>query len=106
MTPEKTQNSGHNSNLIDLVNDYYAFRGLTKPDANQAYLFLVSEIGELADALVSGQGQWIRNNPERERDIAPEIGDVLMMLTVFAATQGIDPVEALKAKMRKKGFAC
>lgn len=98
-TPE-TQPGG----LVDLVQRYYTFRGLTQPDANQAFLFLVSEMGELGDALVSSQGQWIRNNPERERHIPSEIGDVLMMLTVFAAAQGIDPVEALKDKMRNKGF--
>lgn len=72
--------------------------------ANQAFLFLVSEIGELSDALVSNQAQWVRNNPDRERHIPSEIEDVLMMLTVFAATQGIDPLEALKDKMRSKGF--
>ena len=92
------------TNLVDLVQQYYDFRGLTQPDANQAFLFLVSEVGELADALVASQGQWVRNNPERERHIPSEIGDVLMMLTVFAATQGIDPLEALKEKMRRKGF--
>ena len=92
------------TSLVDLVQQYYAFRGLTQPDPNQAFLFLVSEIGELADALVADQAQWVRNNPDRERHIPSEIGDVLMMLTVFAATQGVDPVEALKDKMRKKGF--
>ena len=92
------------TNLVDLVQQYYAFRGLTQPDANQAYLFLVSEIGELADALVADQAQWVRNNPDRERHIPSEIGDVLMMLTVFAVTQGVDPVNALKEKMEKKGF--
>ena len=91
-------------NLVQLVQVYYDFRGLTQPDANQAFLFLTSEIGELADALVANQAAWVRNNPGRERVIPDEIGDVLMMLTVFAATQGIDPVEALKAKMRSKGF--
>ncbi len=91
-------------NLVELVKQYYEFRGLTQPDANQAYLFLVSEVGELADALVAGQGEWIRNNPDRERHIPSEIGDVLMMLTVFAAAQGIDPLDALLEKMRSKGF--
>jgi NTP pyrophosphatase (non-canonical NTP hydrolase) len=90
--------------LPDIVRQYYQFRGLTRPDANQAFLFLVSEIGELSDAFVEGQAQWVRNNPDRARDVSDEIGDVLMMLTVFAATQGIDPVEALLRKMEKKGF--
>lgn len=99
-----TPKIGDQTSLVDLVQQYYSFRGLTRPDANQAFLFLVSEVGELSDALVSNQAQWVRNNPDRERNISNEIGDVLMMLTVFAAAQGIDPVEALKTKMRSKGF--
>lgn len=93
------------SDLIKIVKEYYTFRGLTEPDANQAYLFLVSEIGELADAFVANQAQWVRNNPDRERDLESEIGDVLMMLTVFAAAHGIDPRDAMLNKMRRKGFA-
>jgi NTP pyrophosphatase (non-canonical NTP hydrolase) len=90
--------------LSDIVDAYYEYRGLTTPDANQAYLFLVSEVGELADALVANQADWVRNNPDRERNIEPEIGDVLMMLTVCASQLGIDPVEAMVNKMKSKGF--
>jgi NTP pyrophosphatase (non-canonical NTP hydrolase) len=90
--------------LSELVKAYYDFRGLTQPDANQSYLFLVSEIGELADALVANQAQWVRNNPDRERDISAEIGDVLMMLTVFSMEMGVDPVDAMLAKMKSKGY--
>jgi NTP pyrophosphatase (non-canonical NTP hydrolase) len=90
--------------LSEIVKAYYQYRGLTQPNANQAYLFLVSEIGELADALVANQADWVRNNPERERKIEPEIGDVLMMLTVFAMEMGIDPQDAMLAKMASKGF--
>ena len=91
-------------NIVDIVMKYYDFRGLTQPDANQAFLFLVSEIGELSDALVANQAAWVRNSPDRDRHIPAEIGDVLMMLTVFAATQGIDPIEAMLEKMKSKGF--
>ena len=89
--------------LRDIVETYYRQRGLTQPDATQALLFLVSEIGELADAHVESQAEWVRNN-ERERGVEDEIGDVLMMLTVFAATQGVDPLDAMLAKFRRKGF--
>ena len=104
MTTTNLTNKVNHVDLVEMVKQYYEFRGLTQPDANQAFLFLVSEIGELSDALVASQAQWVRNNPDRERHIASEIGDVLMMLTVFAATQGVDPLEALKDKMRSKGF--
>jgi len=90
--------------LPEIVEKYFQFRNLTQPDANQAYLFLVSEIGELADAFVADQAAWVRNNPEKERNVSDEIGDVLMMLTVFAMSQGIDPKQAMLDKMRSKGF--
>ena len=90
--------------LVQIVQDYYTFRGLTQPDAGQAFLFLTSEVGELADAFVHDQAAWVRNNPDRERDVESEIGDILMMLTVFAATQGVDPRDAMLKKMRRKGF--
>jgi NTP pyrophosphatase (non-canonical NTP hydrolase) len=93
-----------NNTITEIVRQYYQFRGLTEPDANQAFLFLVSEVGELSDAFVEKQARWVRNNPDRERDINAEIGDVLMMLTVFAASQGVDPLEAMLAKMERKGF--
>lgn len=89
--------------LRELVAAYYQQRGLTQPDATQALLFLVSEVGELADAHVESQAQWVRNN-DRERGVEDEIGDVLMMLTVFAAAQGMDPFDAMLAKFRRKGF--
>jgi len=93
-----------NWSIIEIVEKYYVFRGLTQPDANQAFLFLVSEVGELSDALVADQANWVRNNPDRERQIPAEVGDILMMLTVFAATQGIDPIQAMLEKMKSKGF--
>ncbi len=89
--------------LLELVKGYYEFRGLVWPDADQALMFLVSEVGELADAQVHSKAEWVRNNV-RERDPADEAGDVLMMLTVYCINRGIDPVEALKAKMKRKGY--
>lgn len=119
--------------LHRLVEKYYQFRGYKRPDALQALLFLVSEVGELAeaylyqqhvadvatedflrevaedgrvaDALVSGQQQWVRNGDRRKAPVlADEVADVLMMLVVFAGCMGIDTAHALLAKMRKKGF--
>ena len=93
-----------NHTLLKIVKQYYEFRGLTQPDNNQAFLFLTSEVGELADAVVASQADWVRNNPDKNRSVSDEIGDVLMMLTVFANTMGIDPVEAMIEKMKRKGF--
>jgi len=91
------------STLAEKVQAYYQFRGLVVPDATQALLFLVSEIGELSDAHVNYQSAWVRNN-DRERLIPDEIGDVQMMLIAYCIAQGLDPVGCMLDKMRKKGF--
>lgn len=64
--------------LIDLIAPYFTHRKLVTPNAENACLFLVSEVGELADALVSNRQEWVRNNPEKHKDLAGEIGDVLI----------------------------
>ena len=89
--------------LIEIVEKYYQFRGYAVPDAGQALLFLVSEMGELADAHVHTQADWVRNHA-RERDVAGEVGDVMMMLTAYCMATGLDPVGAMLDKMRSKGF--
>lgn len=90
---------------MELVNRYFAFRGLEMPsDSFHALAFLMSEVGELSDALVSSAGNWTRNNPDRERDPEMEAADVLMMLYVTMRNQGIDPLEAMLKKFQQKGF--
>ncbi len=119
--------------LHRVVEKYYQFRKYTRPTAMQALFFLISEIGELveafayercipdmaeqdflrcvveqgeiADAMVSNQDKWVRNGDRQGKPVvADEIADVLMMLVVFASCFSIDVVQALLAKMRKKGF--
>lgn len=122
--------------LVDLINDaivpgvelsmrpiidaYFKFRGLKEPSAEEALLFLLSEVGELckawedehqntlhpleknvvedmkflgekADELVSIRGGWTRNNGRKgPSDLDGEFGDVLMMLDRFAGALGKD----------------
>jgi NTP pyrophosphatase (non-canonical NTP hydrolase) len=92
--------------LCWLVNQYFAFRGLTEPTATQAFLFLTSETGELADAYVQEQATWVRNNPvaRAAQAVGFEIADVLMMLTKFAERMGIDPLTAMIEKFQSKGW--
>jgi len=91
--------------LSNPVGDYFSFRELTDPDMIQAFVFLTSEMGELADKLVGLYGDWVRNHPEdKNDDVAGEVGDVLMMLTVTAAKLGIDPIKAMFEKFERKGF--
>lgn len=83
---------------------YFMFRGLEMPNEAQAFQFLVSEVGELADALVSSAGKWVRNNPDQDRNPEMEAGDVLMMLYVTMSRHGIDPLKGMIRKFQSKGF--
>jgi len=90
--------------IIEAINWYFEKRGLLyAQDPIDAFLFLMSEIGEVADAIVHTRGAWVRNN-ERERDFGPEIGDSLMMLCVTAQQRGVDPLDEMLKKFAKKGF--
>jgi NTP pyrophosphatase (non-canonical NTP hydrolase) len=93
------------TDLAAILASYYEFRyGGNMPSAEDALLFLVSEVGELSDAFVSQKPDWIRNNPDKVRSIRAEVGDVFQMLLVFCAQMGINPIEAMKAKWRSKGW--
>lgn len=94
--------------LLELVHSYFVLRKYVMPNPDEALMFLVSEIGELADAMVHARKNWVRNNPG-EKDgskeaIANEIGDVLMMLTALGITFGLDPLECMLDKFESKGW--
>jgi hypothetical protein len=89
------------------VRRYYEYRGYQMPDIRQAFLFLTSEVGELADELVQAEGGWVRNHPESKgKGIQGEAADVLMMLLVLSMQPDtwFDPIEAMFAKWASKGF--
>ena len=92
------------STIAEALDEYYAYRQMRMPGTVDAMLFLASETGELADAIVSGRGDWVRNNPDKVKDIPGEVGDVLQMLAVTANTFGIDPIAAMFNKWQSKGF--
>ncbi len=98
---------------IKTIKAYYQARGLRWPDAKDALLFFLSEVGELAEAylaknegslsqeeinllkrfsqsgikaddIVSRVEGWVRNNDRtRKEDIHKEVADCEMMLAVF-----------------------
>lgn len=98
---------------IETIHSYYKARGLQWPDAKDALLFYLSEVGELAEAYLAHHEQdltteeiqllenftrdgftadeivsrvpgWIRNNDRvRKEDISKEVADCEMMLAVF-----------------------
>lgn len=119
--------------LVRLINDYAEYRKLETPDSREALLFLISEIGELAEAdllaqpgdlrgaelltgmqslglladtQVSLMKKWTRNgNRVKAPNVPAEIADCLMMLTRYAEKSGQpDPLTCLINKMRGYGF--
>ncbi len=91
-------------NLPQLIESYYQYRNMRRPNFDDAFLFLTSEIGELADAIVSQKPGWTRNNPDKRRAVDDEIGDVMQMLCVCAQAAGLDPIECMMSKWRSKGW--
>ena len=78
------------------------------PDVMDSYVFLVSEVGEVGDALLRAgyghRGDYSRNN-EKEVLLEHELGDVYLMLCTLATELGIDLDSALQGcidKLRKK----
>jgi NTP pyrophosphatase (non-canonical NTP hydrolase) len=92
--------------LAWLVNAYFAFRGLTEPNADDALHFLASETGEVSDAFVEQKNKWVRNNPAAKtgKRVDFETGDVIMMATKFAEKMGFDPLTAMVEKFQSKGW--
>lgn len=87
------------------IKRYFAERGLTYASSGlEAYLFMVSEVGEVGDVIVHGMGDWVRNHPDKKRNIRDELADVYMMLAITADLYDVDLDDALLDKMAEKGF--
>ena len=115
------------------IKAYYNARGLQWADQKSALLFFLSEVGELAEAytevegasltseekdlmerfaalglgadeIVSRKPGWIRNNDRlRKQNIAHEVADCNMMLSVFMEScANLSPDDALREKMALK----
>ncbi|HNZ14961.1 MAG TPA: hypothetical protein PKI51_03020 [Anaerolineaceae bacterium] len=118
---------------IELIKKYYNARGLAWPEQKDALLFYLSEVGELAEAylaispvalsdeerqlladfaklgmqadeIVSRVDGWVRNfDRQRKENIAHEVADCNMMLSVFMESfAGRSPDDALRDKMTLK----
>jgi hypothetical protein len=115
------------------IKNYYQARGLAWPGQKDALLFYLSEVGELAEAylaispvelneeerqllsdfaslgmqadeIVSRVDGWVRNfDRQRKENIAHEVADCNMMLSVFMESfEGRTPDDALQEKMELK----
>lgn len=71
-------------------------------DVMDSYVFLVSEVGEVGDALLrlnyGHRRDYVRNNSKRP-DLNAELGDVYLMLCTLATCLGIDLDEALQDRI-------
>ena len=115
------------------IKNYYQARGLAWPGQKDALLFYLSEVGELAEAylaispvelseeerqllsdfaslgmqadeIVSRVDGWVRNfDRQRKENIAHEVADCNMMLSVFMESfEGRTPDDVLQVKMEIK----
>jgi NTP pyrophosphatase (non-canonical NTP hydrolase) len=76
------------------------------PDARDSFLFLVTEVGELGDAMLRCEGPdggatYARCNPRvtTVENIADEMADVMIMLATLALAYNVCLEDALKTKM-------
>lgn len=94
--------------MINLIKNYYEIRGLKWPTVEQAMMWAQTELAEVYEILLARESGWIRNNPERHTDsnlsdnLAEELGDAIMMLSVAGIVSGVDPLAALREKIERK----
>lgn len=96
--------------LCHKVVSYYEQRGLVWPDAKDAVLWAMTELGEAVELLMA-RGRWVRNNPDAHPpfdkvEFGRELGDVVMMCVVAGMVEGVDVVEELEGKMEEKLQLC
>jgi len=92
------------SKLIALYKDYFEFKEMHYPeDARDALDFVVTEVGEIFDALKRSEPNWVRHN-DREADLGMEISQAIMMLLIAADCENIDIEKATHKWMQEKGY--
>lgn len=102
---EATIYPAHIEPLIALVDSYYRFRNLKEPNLDEAFRWMVSEVGEMAGALNQCLTEgWVRNHSHDDDDPVVEGGDVLMMLTKTMQRLDADPIGAMVRKWMEKGW--
>ena len=86
--------------LREQVGDTYLL-----PSPVHALLFLVSEVGEICDAVLRLEGTpYLRNRKAGDtlrQDLVMEIGDALLMLSTLATQHEVDLNEALTLSIEK-----
>jgi len=73
------------------------------PSLRDAQDWMITEMGEMVDARLSLNKEWVRNNPEKHKNssVDEEIADVVLM-AALATDQ--DVLEIMNEKMKRKGW--
>lgn len=91
--------------ILELIRSYYEPRGLQWPlDADEALMWVLTELGGVMELLLARRGEWVRNCPDEHREfskvrLAEELGDVVMMVLVAGMVEGVDLLEVLREKL-------
>lgn len=87
--------------LTDEVLKHFEKMGRVWPSVEDALLFIATELAE-ATELVLAEKPYVRNHakePFSPGRFAEELGDIIYMCVIAGQTRGVDPVEAMLAKM-------
>lgn len=93
--------------LIDLIKEYYEKRRLSYPNFDNAMKFAMTEIAEVYELDLARIGGWVRNNPQDKPEfsneaLSEELGDAIMMLIVAGIAEGVNPIQSLENKIKRK----
>lgn len=90
------------ANLIEMYTVDWVSRGkFVRPRTlRDAADFLVTEVGEVIEAVLRQEPSYVRNN-DREVDLGDELADVVIMAHRVARIAKIDLTEAIEAKLDK-----
>jgi len=92
--------------VVELVKAWLETAKPSLTPAEAAFFEQLIRLGEVAENIVQAEHDWVRNNDRvKAPNLAFEVGDALMMLTVFAIQSGVaDPEICMKSKMKSKGW--
>lgn len=92
--------------MMEIV-EYCLKRKYVFPNAWQAMGWVNTEIGEVYELLLAREADWVRNNPDSKApysriQMAEELGDIIFMVMLAGYAQGVNPMDAMIAKMARK----
>lgn len=92
--------------LMEEIVKYTSIRQYKMPNLWEAMAWLSTEVGEVYEIMLSS-GNWVRNNPEDHPvkgndELAEELGDIIFMVMLAGYSEGVNPLEAMKEKMKRK----